>query len=113
MKLGGIIPGMGSLWLRRSSLEGRSTSATWPGVIVIASMRRRGQRGCKTAWSSLRSIVPFLKGWMITTEMVPSWSGSKAREHVRDKYGEGISQFAFTQEYLVEHDRRTAIGSGL
>jgi hypothetical protein len=57
-------------------------------------------------------IVPFLKGWMITTEMVPSWSGSKAREHVQDKYGEGISQFGFTQEYLVENDRRMAMGNG-
>ena len=57
-------------------------------------------------------IVPFLKGWMITTEMVPSWSGKDAREHVQDKYGDGISQFGFTQEYLVEHERRMAMGNG-
>ena len=75
--------------------EAKGTARMQDGMVIIAR------------------IVPFLKGWMITTEMVPSWSGSKAREHVRDKYGEGISQFAFTQKYLVEHDRRMAIRNGL
>jgi hypothetical protein len=49
---------------------------------------------------------------MITTEMVPSWSGKDAQEHVQDKYGDGISQFDFTGEYLVEHDRRMAMRNG-
>jgi hypothetical protein len=62
---------------------------------------------------SISPIGPtFLKGWMITTEMVPSWSGKEAREHVQNKYGDGISQFGFTQEYLVEHERRMARGKG-
>ncbi len=72
----------------------------------------KGTARMKEGMVIIARIGPFLKGWMITTEMVPSWSGSKAREHVQDKYGEGISQFGFTQEYLVEHERRMAKGNG-
>jgi hypothetical protein len=72
----------------------------------------KGTGRMKQGMVIIARIVPFLKGWMITTEMVPSWSGSEAREHVEDKYGDGISQFGFTEEYLVEHDRRMAIKNG-
>jgi hypothetical protein len=71
--------------------EAKGTARMQQGMVIIAR------------------IVPFLKGWMMTTEMVPSWSGRDAREHVQDKYGEGISQFDFTAEYLVEHQRRIAL----
>ena len=53
-------------------------------------------------------IMPFLKGWMITTEMVPSWSGNAAREQVKRKYGENPSQFEFTRRYLADHRQRMA-----
>jgi hypothetical protein len=73
----------------------------------------KGTARMKEGMVIIARIVPFLKGWMMTTEMVPSWSGSEAREHVQDKYGEGISQFGFTEEYLVEHERRAAMRNGL
>jgi hypothetical protein len=72
----------------------------------------KGTAGMKEGMIIIARIVPFLKGWMITTEMVPSWSGSEAREHVADKYGDGISQFGFTEEYMVEHERRMAMRNG-
>jgi len=53
----------------------------------------KGMARMKEGMVIIARIVPFLKGWMITTEMVPSWSGRDAREHVRDKYGQGVSQF--------------------
>jgi hypothetical protein len=53
-------------------------------------------------------IVPFLMGWMITTETVLSWSGDTARQQVQRKYGAETSQFAFTEKYLAEHRRRMA-----
>jgi hypothetical protein len=69
----------------------------------------KGTARMKQGMVIIARIVPFLKGWMITTEMVPSWSGSGAREHVEDKYGDGISRFGFTEQYLVDQDRRMAM----
>jgi hypothetical protein len=51
-------------------------------------------------------LVPFLMGWMITTETVLSWSGDTVRQQVQRKYETETSQFAFTQKYLAEHRRR-------
>jgi hypothetical protein len=70
--------------------ESKGTATMKEGAVIIAR------------------IVPFLKGWMITTETVLSWSGDAAREQVQRKYGEHPSQFEFTRIYLAEHQRRMA-----
>lgn len=54
-------------------------------------------------------IVPFLKGWMITTEVVISFAGSAARERVQRSYGVTIPQFTFARKY---HEDRKARRQG-
>ena len=42
-------------------------------------------------------IVPFFKGWMITTETVLSFTGTGVRERLRNAHGVPIPQFLFVQ----------------
>jgi len=58
--------------------------------------------------SIIARIVPFFKGWMITTESVVSFTGSGLRERLRHAYGVSIPQFLFVQKHLEEHRRRMA-----
>jgi hypothetical protein len=68
--------------------EDRGTASIKPGSVVIAR------------------IVPFLNGWMFTTESIISFSGSTAREQLPKTYGTAISQFVFAQEYHEDRKRR-------
>ena len=51
-------------------------------------------------------IVPFLKGWMLTTESIVSFSGSGLRDRLQQAYGVVIPQFLFVQKHLEDHRRR-------
>jgi hypothetical protein len=53
-------------------------------------------------------IVPFLKGWMITTEVVVSFSGGEVREQLKKSYGVTIPQFTFVHKYHEDRKRRMA-----
>lgn len=68
--------------------EHRGTLTIKPGSVIIAR------------------IVPFLKGWMFTTEAVVSFSGSGLRERLQKAYGAAIPQFLFVQKHLEDHRRR-------
>jgi hypothetical protein len=83
--------------------------ADLPGRKRYRVYETKGTATMKEGAVIIARIVPFLLGWMITTEMVVSWSGDTARQHVQRKYGAVISQFAFTEKYLAEHRRRMAL----
>jgi hypothetical protein len=51
-------------------------------------------------------IVPFLNGWMITTEIVVSFSGSEVREQLQRSYGIAIPQLSFVRRYHEDRQRR-------
>jgi len=53
-------------------------------------------------------IVPFLDGWMFTTETVVSFSGSAAREQLQKSYGVAIPQLMFVRKYHEGRKRRRA-----
>jgi hypothetical protein len=72
--------------------EQRGASALQPGSVIIAR------------------IVPFLTGWMFTTETVLSFSGSGLRDRLHTAYGATIPQLLFVQKHLEDHRRRMAIG---
>jgi hypothetical protein len=55
-------------------------------------------------------IVPFLKGWMFTTETVLSFSSSGLRDRLHTAYGATIPQLLFVQKHLEDHRRRMASG---
>jgi len=66
----------------------------------------RGTATIKEGTVIIARIVPFLKGWMITTEMVVSFSGGAVREQLQKSYGMPISQFSFVQKYHEDIKRR-------
>ena len=66
----------------------------------------RGTTTIKEGTVIIARIVPFLKGWMITTEMVVSFSGGAVREQLQKSYGTTISQFTFVQKYHEDRKRR-------
>jgi hypothetical protein len=51
-------------------------------------------------------IVPFFNGWMITTEVVVSFSGNAVREQLQKSYGVNVPQFTFVHKYLEDRKRR-------
>ena len=55
-------------------------------------------------------IVPFLKGWMFTTEAIVSFSGSGVRDRLHKRYGAAVPQRLFVQQHLEDHRRRMAGG---
>jgi hypothetical protein len=68
--------------------EDRGTASIKPGTVVMAR------------------IVPFLNGWMFTTECIISFSGSTAREQLPKTYGTAIPQFVFARKYHEDRKRR-------
>jgi hypothetical protein len=66
----------------------------------------RGTTSIKKGSVVIARIVPFLKGWMITTESVVSFSGSEARERLQTSYGIAIRQLSFARKYHEETKRR-------
>jgi hypothetical protein len=68
----------------------------------------RGTATIKEGTVIIARIVPFLKGWMITTEMVVSFSGRAVREQLQKSYGMPVSQFTFVQKYHDDGKRRRA-----
>ena len=55
-------------------------------------------------------IVPFLQGWMITTESIVSFSGGGLPERLRHAYDVAMPQLLFVQQHLADHRRRMAGG---
>jgi hypothetical protein len=70
--------------------ENKATASLKEGTVIIAR------------------IVPFLNGWMITTEVVVSFSGGAVREQLQKSYGVTIPQFTFVQKYHEDRKRRMA-----
>ena len=68
----------------------------------------RGTASIKQDSVLIARIVPFLKGWMFSTETVVSFSGRAAREQVQKTYGTALPQFAFVRKYHEERKRRMA-----
>ena len=66
----------------------------------------KGTASIKEGRVIIARIVPFLKGWMITTEMVVSFAGGSVREKLKESYGITLSQFAFAQRYHEDRKRR-------
>ena len=66
----------------------------------------RGTASIKEGTVIIARIVPFLNRWMITTEMVVSFSGGAVREQLQKSYGTTISQFTFVQKYHEDRKRR-------
>jgi hypothetical protein len=66
----------------------------------------KGTASIKEGMVIIARIVPFLKGWMITTEVVVSFSGGDVREKLEKSYGVTIPQFTFVQRYHAERKRR-------
>jgi hypothetical protein len=56
----------------------------------------------------LARLVPFLQGWMITTEATLSFSGDTAQEKIEKAYGLNIPQLAFIQKYHADNKRKMA-----
>jgi hypothetical protein len=50
-------------------------------------------------------LVPFLNGWMITSEDIISFSDSDIRK-LSKTYGPAVGQFAFAQKYHEDRKRR-------
>ena len=61
---------------------------------------QRGTTTMKQGSVIIARIVPFLKGWMITTETILSFSGSGVRDRLQQAYGVAIPQFLFVQKHL-------------
>jgi hypothetical protein len=66
----------------------------------------KGTTSIKKGSVVIARIVPFLKGWMITTEIVVSFSGSEAREKLPRSYGIAIPQLSFVRKYHEDRKRR-------
>ena len=69
---------------------------------------QRGTITMKQGSVIIARIVPFLKGWMITTETMLSFSGSGIRDRLQQAYGVAIPQLLFVQKHLEDHRRRMA-----
>ena len=67
---------------------------------------QRGTASIKEGRFIIARIVPFLNGWMFTTETILSFSGSAARELLQKTHGTAIPQFAFLQKYHEDRKRR-------
>ena len=67
---------------------------------------QRGTTSIKEGSVVIARIVPFLKGWMITTESVISFSGSEVREQLQRAYGIAIPQLSFVRKYHEDRKRR-------
>ena len=68
----------------------------------------KGTASIKEGMVIIARIVPFLKGWMITTEVVVSFSGGEVREQLKKSYGVTIPQFTFVHKYHEDRKRRMA-----
>jgi hypothetical protein len=66
----------------------------------------KGTASMKEGTVIIARIVPFLNGWMITTEVVVSFSGDAVREQLQKSYGVTIPQFTFVQKYHEDRKRR-------
>jgi len=66
----------------------------------------KGTTSIKEGSVLIGRIVPFLKGWMITTESVVSFSGSEVREQLQRSYGIAIPQLSFVRRYHEDRKRR-------
>jgi hypothetical protein len=66
----------------------------------------KGTTSIKEGSVLIGRIVPFLKGWMFTTEIVVSFSGSEVREQLQRSYGIAIPQFSFVRRYHEDRKRR-------
>ena len=51
-------------------------------------------------------LVPFLNGWMITTEVVLSFAGPTLRDKLQEAYGMTLRQLTFVRRRHAEHKRR-------
>jgi len=71
---------------------------------------QRGTSTLKQGSVIIARIVPFLQGWMFTTETVLSFSGSGVRDRLQKAYGAAIPQRLFVQKHLEDHRRRMAGG---
>lgn len=65
----------------------------------------RGTNTIKQGSVVIARIVPFLKGWMFSTEVVVSFPGS-LRDRLCKAYGIAIPQFLFVHKHLEDHRRR-------
>lgn len=66
----------------------------------------RGTATMKAGSIIIARIVPFLKGWMFTTECIISYAGDGIRERLRTAYGEAIPQFLFVRKHLENYRKR-------
>ena len=74
----------------------------------------RGTTTIKEGSVVIARIVPFFKGWMITTETVLSYPSimrerlKQAHEQLQKAHGVAIPQFVFVRKHLEDHRRRMA-----
>jgi hypothetical protein len=67
----------------------------------------RGTATMKEGSVVIARIVPFLKGWMFTTETVLSYP-APMRGRLQKSSGVPVPQFLFVQKHLEDHRRRMA-----
>jgi hypothetical protein len=79
-----------------------------PGELCYRVYEHRGSITMKEGMVVVARIVPFLKGWMITTESVISYSGRNVRERLQKAHGTTIPQLVFVQRYNEDRKRRMA-----
>ncbi len=65
----------------------------------------KGSASMKEGTVMIARLVPFLNGWMITTEVVVSFAGT-SRETLKQSYGVSIPQLAFVRKYHADRKRR-------
>ncbi len=65
----------------------------------------KGSASIKEGRAIIARLVPFLNGWMITTEVVLSYP-DVMRERLKQAYGVSIPQLAFVRKYHEESKRR-------
>jgi hypothetical protein len=95
--------------VERVTPESEILLADLSGEKLYRVYENRGTLTIKQRSVIIARIVPFLKGWMFTTETVVSFSGSGLRD-LRKAYGVAIPQFLFVQKHLEDHRRRMASG---
>ncbi len=89
-----VIPGKG---LHLTDLAGENRYRVY---------EHKGTTSIKKDSVIIARIVPFLNGWMITTETVVSFSGSQVRKQLQSSYGIAIPQLSFVRKYHEDRKRR-------
>jgi hypothetical protein len=66
----------------------------------------KGSTTIKEGTVIIARLVPFLDGWMITTEVVLSYAGPTLRDQLQEAYGMTLRQLTFVRRHHAEHKRR-------